>query len=353
MTKHSDLVPLLTVRGAGRALDFYQGALGARVLARYEHGAARQLSHADLQLGDAVFSVTEEARGWSSDAPESLGGCGVVMQLFVSDAAATLRALELAGASVVFPLQELLGERMARVRDPFGHLWLLRERVEELTVEELQRRRDALYQRFAGSRTPSISAPSISAPPAPLENMTTVPPRAAPAQAPTARIHLILGPVGAGKSTFALELARRHAGVRLTLDEWMTVLFRPDRPEAGLPEWYIERASRCVEQIWALAQALVASGTAAVLEIGLLQRAARAAFYRRVEAAGCGLSVYVLDAPRDLRRARVLARNEQRGATFSMPVPPEIFELASDLWEPLAPEEAQGRELSFIDTGAR
>jgi predicted kinase len=172
-------------------------------------------------------------------------------------------------------------------------------------------------------------------------------------QAPNARIHLVLGPVGAGKSTFALELARRHAGVRLTLDEWMTVLFRPDRPPTGLSEWYIERAGRCVEQIWALAQALVASGTDAVLEIGLLQRAAREAFYRRVEAAGRGLSVYVLDAPRDVRRARVLARNVQRGATFSMPVPPEIFELASDLWEPVASEEGEGRELTVMDTSQR
>jgi predicted kinase len=141
--------------------------------------------------------------------------------------------------------------------------------------------------------------------------------------------------------------------LRLTLDEWMAVLFRPDRPETGLPEWYVERAGRCVEQIWALTQALIASGKGVVLEIGLLQRAARERFYRRVEAAGFGLSIYALDAPREQRRARVQARNAQGGPTFSQLVPPEIFELASDLWEPLAPEEGEGRELSFIDTSER
>jgi uncharacterized glyoxalase superfamily protein PhnB/predicted kinase len=342
MTTHSGLVPLLVVRGAARALDFYEHALGARVLTRYEHGVERRLSHADLALGDAVFSVTEEARAWSSDAPESLGGSAVVMQLFVSDAAASLRALQEAGAGSVFPLQELLGERMARVRDPFGHLWLLRERVAELTVEELQRQRDELYQRFAAQRS--------SAPDTPLESRESLTLPLGSAQAPNARIHLVLGPVGAGKSTFALELARRQGALRLTLDEWMAVLFRPDRPPTGLAEWYVERAGRCVEQIWALAQALVASGKSAVLEIGLLQRAARESFYRRVEAAGCALSIYVLDAPRDLRRARVQARNVLRGPTFSMQVPAEIFELASDLWEPMAPEEGDGRDVSLIDT---
>jgi hypothetical protein len=31
------------------------------------------ISHADLVIGGAVFSVTEEARAWNSDAPPSLG----------------------------------------------------------------------------------------------------------------------------------------------------------------------------------------------------------------------------------------------------------------------------------------
>ena len=336
---------MLVVRGAARAVDFYVRAFGARVLARYEHGAARRVSHADLAIDDVTFSLTEEARALNSDAPDSLGGSAVVLQLLVSDAAAALRALQAAGASTVFPLQELLGERMARVRDPFGHLWLLRERVADLTSEELQRQRDELYEQFA--------ARQASASVAPLENTQSLLARMPAGQGASGRIHLVLGPVGAGKSTFALDLARRQSAVRLTLDDWMAVLFRPDRPETGLAEWYVERASRCVEQIWALAQALIASGKGAVLEIGLLQRAARESFFRRVESVGVGLSIYVLDAPREVRRARVQARNAERGPTFSMLVPPEIFELASDLWEPLAPEEAETRDVSFIDSSTR
>jgi PhnB protein len=46
------------------------------------------------------------------------------------------------GATVVFSLMDFCGERMARVRDPFGHLWILTQRLEELSVEEIQRRRD-------------------------------------------------------------------------------------------------------------------------------------------------------------------------------------------------------------------
>jgi PhnB protein len=47
----------------------------------------------------------------------------------------------------VFPPQEFCGERVARVRDPFGHLWILTQRLEDLSVEEIQRRRDAFAAR--------------------------------------------------------------------------------------------------------------------------------------------------------------------------------------------------------------
>lgn len=163
-----------------------------------------------------------------------------------------------------------------------------------------------------------------------------------------ARIHLIVGPVGAGKSTFALRLAREQRAVRLNLDEWMASLFRPDRPETGVMEWYVERTRRCIGQIWILAERLLEAETNVVLEIGLIQRRARELFFEQVDGSHFGLTVYVVDAPRELRRERVQQRNAQRGETFSMPVPPEIFELASDLWEPLDERECAGRDVRFV-----
>jgi uncharacterized glyoxalase superfamily protein PhnB len=77
-----------------------------------------------------------------SDAPPSLGGSPVVLQLRVEDVDVVFGRMRDAGASVVFPVVEFCGERMGRVRDPFGHLWIVSERTEELPPEEIQRRRD-------------------------------------------------------------------------------------------------------------------------------------------------------------------------------------------------------------------
>lgn len=165
-----------------------------------------------------------------------------------------------------------------------------------------------------------------------------------------ARIHLIVGPVGAGKSTFALALAREHRAVRLTLDAWMAVLFREDRPDDGVMQWYGERSARCIEQIWRVTTGVLEAGTDVILEIGLLQRQERERFYQRVDAAGLALTLHVLDAARDVRRQRVEERNRAQGATFSMVVPPAIFELASDLWEPPDAAEHEGRDVHFLRT---
>ncbi|MEZ4450543.1 MAG: ATP-binding protein [Nannocystaceae bacterium] len=166
-----------------------------------------------------------------------------------------------------------------------------------------------------------------------------------------AHIHWILGPVGSGKSTYSLRLARERAALRLNLDEWMSSLFSPDRPPEGVIPWYAERAARCVDQIWRIAARALEIDRDVVLEIGMIQRRERAGFFPRLDASGHPLTIHLIDAPRALRRERVLARNQAQGSTFSMVVPPAIFELASDLWETLDNDERRGREVVEVDGG--
>lgn len=148
------LTPLLVVQDAPRAIAFYVEALGATETVRYWNKRHGTISHAELAVGDSAFSVTEESRGWSSDAPPSLGGSPVVLQLRVADVDAAFARMCTAGATVVFPLVDFCGERMGPVRNPFGHLWLLLQRLEELSPEENQRRRDAWTPRGRKTEEP-------------------------------------------------------------------------------------------------------------------------------------------------------------------------------------------------------
>ncbi|HEX4337320.1 MAG TPA: AAA family ATPase [Polyangiaceae bacterium] len=315
---NSNLVPLLVVRDARRAIDFYTAALGATVVACYAHGPERLVSHAELTAFDSAFAVTEEALALNSDAPPSLGGSPVVLQLRVTDTDALVRSMCGAGAVVVFPVQEFLGERMAHVRDPFGHLWLLRQPLAKLTRLEEQNSRDALYDRartepesgrrgslFHGEVFHTVGGERL-----PVQAHPIAAKGAGKRKGKQTTCDLVVGPVGAGKSTLALRLASARSLLRLTLDDWFVALFTPDRPESGVAEWYRERAERCVQQISRVALEVVRSGTGVVLEIGMLHRQERERFYESVRKAGVGLRLHVVDAERGVRRERVLARNQ-------------------------------------------
>ena len=167
------------------------------------------------------------------------------------------------------------------------------------------------------------------------------------AAAPSPRIHLVIGPVGAGKSTFVRQLVQLHRAVPLNLDDWMATLFSADRPDAAdAMAWYVPRTQRCLTQIWKTAEAVLNAGGDVVLEVGLIQQHQRDAFYARMGPWADAMVVCVLDAPREVRRERVLRRNAEQGATFSMVVPPHIFELASDLWQP--PDEVECANRSVV-----
>lgn len=163
-------------------------------------------------------------------------------------------------------------------------------------------------------------------------------------------IHLVEGPVGAGKSTYSAGLARRTGAVHIALDEWFTRLFSPDRPSTDVVHWYLQRKTRLVDLIWHHARALSASGTTPILELGLIRRQDRADLYRRARDAGIDLKVHVLEASRETRRERVARRNEEKGPTFSMVVPDTFFEMASDLWECPDEIEVEAHGIELIST---
>lgn len=163
-----------------------------------------------------------------------------------------------------------------------------------------------------------------------------------------ATIHLVEGPVGAGKSTFVAELRNRHNAAGFILDAWFVRLYSPDRPAANLMEWYAARKARCLDQIWVTAREVLDTGRDVVLELGLVEKASRENFYTQVREAGYDLGVYLLDAPRDIRRDRVRQRNREKGATFSMEVPDAFFELASDHWEPMDETECEIYDVQVI-----
>jgi PhnB protein len=132
----------LVVSDASAAIDFYTAALGAKEIARYTN-AHGKIVHAELDFGGTMVAVKDEDE--ADQAPTTLGGSPVIMALDVDDADAVGDAMMRAGASVVYPIQDWeYGERGGRLADPYGHLWMIAQHIEDLPPEEIQRRTEQL-----------------------------------------------------------------------------------------------------------------------------------------------------------------------------------------------------------------
>jgi predicted kinase len=166
-----------------------------------------------------------------------------------------------------------------------------------------------------------------------------------------ATLNVIFGPCAAGKTTYAHALARRESAVAFVLDEWGARLFGPDVQGHIEFPWMLERLGRCNALILSTAEAVLAAGTSVVLDIGAMRRADRERIRQIAEAKGLSLQWHLVDAPQEVRRARVADRNASKGATFVAEVTPEMFEMLEGIYEPPVPTELEGSVLNVSHDG--
>ena len=158
----------------------------------------------------------------------------------------------------------------------------------------------------------------------------------------TPTLHVIFGPSGAGKSTYAADLARRERAVSFSIDDWMARLFAQDMPQQPDFNWLMERIERCEAQIWSTAAAVMATGTPVVLDLGLLRRSDRARVAEIARLCELPAQFHYLTAPKEIRRGRVLSRNQIQGDGFSFVVTPEMFDFTEGVFEAPDAEELAG-----------
>ncbi|MBB5790452.1 VOC family protein [Jiangella mangrovi] len=119
------VTPKLVVEGADAALDLYKSALGAEPGERHD-GPGGSVVYAEFRIGGTVLSI--------KDADQYDAATTAILTLDVPDADAVWAALEQAGATVVFPLDDQsYGLRQGRLRDPFGIQWIISQQPDSAT----------------------------------------------------------------------------------------------------------------------------------------------------------------------------------------------------------------------------
>ena len=142
------MTPRLVVGDGEAAIAFYREAFGAEAVGeRFAMGG--RVIHAEVRIGDAVVMITEEGADEEAPAraPASVGGAvTAIMATFWEDPDAVWERALAAGAEVLYPLaDQFYGDRSGRLRDPFGHQWMISRHIEDVSAEEIERRAAELF----------------------------------------------------------------------------------------------------------------------------------------------------------------------------------------------------------------
>ena len=141
---YHSVTPYLIVNGASRALSWYAEAFGAsevmRVLA-----PSGCVGHAEIDIAGSRVMLADEHPGIEAHAPSAYGGSPVSLHVYVADVDAVMQKATAAGATVKNPAADrFYGDRLGSLLDPFGHTWHIATHIEDVPLDEIERRMAAM-----------------------------------------------------------------------------------------------------------------------------------------------------------------------------------------------------------------
>lgn len=141
------VTPMLVLKDARKAIDFYKNALGAEELFVMPGPDGKGVMHAEMRIGDSIIMMGEEHPQEQCKSAETIGGSPVSFYIYLQDVDEAFRVAVAAGARELMPVAEMFwGDRMGTVLDPFGYSWSLASHTRDLTSEQIAQGAKAFMQ---------------------------------------------------------------------------------------------------------------------------------------------------------------------------------------------------------------
>lgn len=129
--------PYLIFNNCTEALAFYVKAFGATEKFRMPNPDGR-IGHAEIQIGDSVVMMADEAPQMNAFSIEHFGGSPVSLLIYTENCDELYaRAVAAGAAGVREPTDQFYGDRMAAVKDPFGYQWYISTHVKDVSFAEM------------------------------------------------------------------------------------------------------------------------------------------------------------------------------------------------------------------------
>jgi PhnB protein len=131
---YGKVTPWLISQDSAALIRFLEAAFDAEEIAGSRMlNADGSITHAEVRIGSSILMLFDSHQGW----PATPG----FFRLYLDDADATYQRAMSAGATSVTEVTELFwGDRVGRVRDPFGNIWWLQSHAADVPMDQMQAR---------------------------------------------------------------------------------------------------------------------------------------------------------------------------------------------------------------------
>jgi len=129
--------PYMMFKNCSDAIAFYVRAFGAKEKFRMPNAEGR-ITHAEMQIGDSVVMMADEAPQMDAFSINHFGGSPVSLLIYTEDCDAMYKqALQAGAQSLREPTDQPYGDRMSGVKDPFGYKWYISTHIKDVSFEEM------------------------------------------------------------------------------------------------------------------------------------------------------------------------------------------------------------------------
>jgi uncharacterized glyoxalase superfamily protein PhnB len=122
-TVKQQVTPMLAANNATSAIEFYKAAFDAKIVGE-PYAWEGKIGHAELEIYGGRIMLADESPG-QNQSPTQLSGTSVILHLDVPDCDAVTAQAVAAGAELIRAPQTFPFGRISKVRDPFGHVWMI------------------------------------------------------------------------------------------------------------------------------------------------------------------------------------------------------------------------------------
>jgi PhnB protein len=145
---YNSLIPSLAFHGADLAIKWYVNVFGAKEKMIFNNPDGT-IAHAEITIGDNVIMLAEENLEFNRS-PKTLNGNSVNLWIYVPDVDATIKKAVDNKAKLIRPAEDqFYGDRLGRIEDPFGYLWIVSTHVKDVSEQEMKQAMEEMAHEHA------------------------------------------------------------------------------------------------------------------------------------------------------------------------------------------------------------